>query len=72
MHEGITLIALMLNASRGGMVYASQIKLSETVSVSRPTINKGLQSLIERNLVSKVEGKRAQYRIHECVGTKLA
>ena len=50
----------------------SQTKLAKSVGCCRLTITKGLQSLIERNVVSKVGGTNAQYRIHECVGTKLA
>lgn len=70
--EALALVALMHKVTIGGMVYASQAELAERVKCTRPTMNKGLQSLIERNVVSQVPGKRAQYRIHECVGTKLA
>lgn len=72
LQECAALVALLRNASLGGIVYASQTELAKTIGCCRPTITKGLQALIERNVVSKVEGKRAQYRIHECVGTKLA
>ena len=70
--EALALLSLMTKVSINGIVYASQAELAERVKCNRATLNKGLQSLIDRNLVSKVEGKRAQYRIHECVGTKLA
>jgi DNA-binding MarR family transcriptional regulator len=71
MQECTALVALLLNVNAGGIVYASQTNLAESVGCSRPTLTKGLNSLIERGLVFKVEGKRAQYRISESIGTKL-
>ena len=70
--EAFALVALVSKATIGGMVYASQAELAEKVKCTRPTMNKGLQARSERNVISQVPGKRAQYRIHECVGTKLA
>ena len=72
LQECAALIALMRNARRGGMVYASQTTLANSVGCSRPTLTKGLHSLLKRGLVFKIEGKRAQYRLSESIGTKLA
>ena len=68
--ESIALIALMLEANVGGMVYASQRQLADLAQCSRQTLNKGLQSLIERNLVYVVG--RAQYQISDKIGNKFA
>jgi DNA-binding MarR family transcriptional regulator len=70
--EALAILALMLNTSDDGVSYASQTVLAETVICSRPTITKGLHSLLKRGLVFRIEGKRAQYRLSESTGTKLA
>jgi len=70
--EALALMALVLKAKLGGMVYASQAELASVVGCNRATINKGLQSLIDRGLVSPIPEKRAQYQIHSTIGNKLA
>jgi DNA-binding IscR family transcriptional regulator len=70
--EALALTALVLKAKLGGMVYASQAELAAVVKCNRATLNKGLQSLITKDLVSPVPGKRAQYQINPQIGTKLA
>jgi hypothetical protein len=70
-NEALALLALVLAPVHvDGKVYASQVELAAIAKCARPTLNKGLKSLIERGLVSKVQG--GKYQINECVGTKLA
>jgi DNA-binding IscR family transcriptional regulator len=71
-HEALALIALLSKVTLGGMVYASQAELAAVVKCNRATLNKGLQSLIEKELVCAIPGKRAQYQINRTIGTKLA
>jgi hypothetical protein len=70
--EALALTALVLKAKLGGMVYASQAELAAVVKCNRATLNKGLQSLITKDLVFSIPGKRAQYQINPQIGTKLA
>jgi DNA-binding MarR family transcriptional regulator len=70
--EALALVSLMLKAKKGGVVYATQVELAKEVGCCRPTINKGLKSLISRGLVEKIKGKAGQYRITSSIGTKLA
>jgi DNA-binding MarR family transcriptional regulator len=68
--EALALVALVLAADVGGMVYASQRDLAAIAQCSRQTLNKGLQSLIQRDLISMI--KRGQYQISPLIGNKLA
>jgi predicted transcriptional regulator len=70
--EALALIALLSKVKIGGMVYASQAELATTIKCNRATINKGLQGLIAKGLVSLISGKRAQYQINPTIGEKRA
>jgi DNA-binding MarR family transcriptional regulator len=68
--EALALWALIYESNVGGMVYASQTTLSLAVQCSRPTLSKGINGLVEKNLVTVIG--RAKYQISPAIGNKLA
>jgi predicted HTH transcriptional regulator len=69
---GTTLLAMLLTAHVGGVIYDTQKELADIVGCSEPTITKGLKALLEAGLIQRIEGKRGRYRITSVVGRKDA